>query len=105
MKSSGDELALVMLGMTQAVALYGIFMPNIADVRDATVGDETHKDMIVGEFGGTGLVLSFGIIGTIIAESPLPLIFAVLVASLMVAVYEWSLRSSFATNPRSVSDI
>lgn len=99
MKAQGDELALVMLGMTQAVALYGIFMPNIADVRDAHVGDETHKDMIVGEIGGSGLVLSFGIIGTIIADSPLPLIFSVLVATLMLAVYEWSLRSGFAGQP------
>jgi len=100
MKSSGDELALVMLGMTQAVALYGIFMPNISDVRDAHPGDEVHKDMIVGEVGGTGIVITFGVIGSLLAESPLPLIFSVLVASIMLAVYEWSLRSSFAGEPR-----
>ena len=97
MRAQGDELTLVVLGMTQAVALYGIFMPSIANVREAEVGDSTHKDMLVGEFAATGVTLGFGVIGTIIAESPLPLIFSVLVAAIIIATYEWSLRSNFTS--------
>lgn len=96
MKAQGDELALVMLGMTQAVALYGIFMPGIDKVRDARPGGDTHKDMIVGELGATGVTLSFGIIGSLIAESPLPFLFSVLVATIIVSVYEYTLRSDWA---------
>lgn len=97
MKTQGDELALVMLGMTQAVALYGIFMPSVSSVRHAQVGDNTHKDMIVGEIGASVIAVSLGIVGSLIGESPLPFIFSVLVASLIIAAYEWSLRSSYAS--------
>lgn len=83
------------LAMTQGISAFTFFLPKISDVRKASVNDPSAvADIRVGEAGG--LVVAFGI-GAIVSgltKSTLPVVISLLVALIIICLYETVLRSN-----------
>ena len=97
-----DNIGAATLAMTQGISAFTFFLPKISDVRKASVGDPSAvADIRVGE--AAGLVVSLGIGGIVsgLTKSSLPVAISLLVALLIICLYETVLRANPIGSPEN----
>lgn len=95
MANTGLDIGAAVLAATQGMTAFYQFMPRIADVRKADVGDPTTRgDVRMGEFAATGVTLGTGIIVSAVTKNKLPLLIAGVTVAGFVFLYEMALRGN-----------
>ncbi len=93
MKLTGDELAISVLAMTQAVVLYTTFCPDLDEVYSDSSPKKRHETRY-GEMMAGAITVVFGIVLSLIDESLKPFLFSILLAAILMAAYEHALRQN-----------
>lgn len=92
---SADAAAVGTLAMTQAVAAFTFFLPKITDVRKASIADaEAIADIRTGEVAALVVSLGVGAICSSLSGSTMPVAIALVMAVIIIAVYETTLRKN-----------
>jgi len=73
--------------------VYSAFLPSVFTIRHFGADPATVKDIRDGERIATGFVLVMGVAIAFLVESPVPLYSAILLAVVMVSVYEYALAT------------
>jgi hypothetical protein len=90
---SPESMGVAALSLGQSFAFFNQYMPPIADVRKADPGNaEFVGDVRIGEVAALTGSLAIGAIVTWITGDPTPIYVSVLVCSVMIGVYEMTLR-------------
>jgi uncharacterized membrane protein len=87
-----QNIGIATLAITQGIAQFNVFLPRLSDVRKAAPGDDISADVHVGEIAAIAGTVGIGLITSSLVGSKLPLIVSLIVAALMVSVYESVLR-------------
>lgn len=83
-----------LLSVTQSVGVFGSMLPSFGEVRK-TMGDPAViNDVRMGELAASGIVISVGLIASIMVDSPVPAMIAVGCSGAMVLMYESVLQST-----------
>ena len=93
MKLTGDDLAISVLAMTQAVVLYTTFCPDLDKIYLDSSPEKRHATRY-GEGMAGAITLMFGAILSIIDESIKPFLFSLLLAGTLMVVYEHALSQN-----------
>jgi len=72
---------------------YSAFLPSIHTIRHFADA-RTPADIRAGELVGTAFCLGLGFVVSRLARTPMPFWFAAGTALLMIAVYEWALKTA-----------
>jgi len=81
------------LSVTQTVAVFFSFLPSLKEVRKATAGDDTARDVHAGIIAASVVALTIGTIITSLTKNPMPIYVCALIVACLVVVYEVTLRS------------
>jgi hypothetical protein len=89
------------LAISQTVNAFGTFLPKLSEVRKANVADDPDVagDVRLGEIAAVTLAIGVGAISSSITGSSQPAVVAVVVALVLVGVYEYALRNDKPCNP------
>ncbi len=93
MKLTGDELAISVLAMTQAVVLYTTFCPDLDEVFADSSPEKRHATRY-GEGMAGAITIVFGAVLSIIDESWKPFLFSLLLAAILMGAYEHAMRQN-----------
>lgn len=86
------EVGVVLLVAAEAPQAYSAFLPSIMTIR-TFVGDEgAVADIREGELLGSVFVAGIGVVGSMLAGSPWPVVVAILTIVVMVGIYEYALN-------------
>lgn len=90
------DMTAVPLVLSQTVGSFQFFLPRLAEVRKAGPGDRSMwSDVRVGEVAAVALSVGMGAIMATLTKSPLPLYCGVMIALVLVCVYEYTLRKEW----------
>jgi hypothetical protein len=86
------------LAVTQGITAFNAFLPPLAQVRKnhPMHNPDFAADVRAGEMAGTVITVGIGVIASGIVGHPLPVYTAVLICAVIIAVYEYVLRSNSA---------
>lgn len=83
-----------LLSVTQSVGVFTAVLPPFGEVRK-TMGDPaTVNDVRMGEMVASGVVISIGLIASLMVDSPIPAMIAIGASGAMVLMYESVLQST-----------
>lgn len=86
-----EDRAIASLGMAVAgTQFYSAALPSVFTIRAFSADVRSIRD---GERFATAMTLGLGAVVSAMLDSPEPLVMAVVVAAIMVAMYEWALRT------------
>ena len=89
-----DNGAAATLAMTQAVSAFTFFLPKITDVRKTSREDlDAVADIRVGEAAAFTVTLGIGAICASLSQSAMPIFVTLIIASIIIALYEAVLRA------------
>lgn len=90
-----DQFGPAMLSVTTGIQAFYSLLPRLSDVRkaDPVNNPDVAADVRLGEVGATALTLGVGAIASSLTQSPLPAITGLLMALVLVGIYESALRS------------
>lgn len=92
MALSPAEVGVVLLVAAEAPQAYSAFLPSIMTIR-TFVGDEgAVSDIREGELLGSVFVAGIGVVGSMLSDSPWPLVVAFVTIIVMVGIYEYALN-------------
>jgi hypothetical protein len=90
-----DSMGVAAISLAQSFGFFQSYMPPIADVRKGdTSNTELTGDVRIGEVASLVGALAVGAIIAWITGDPTPVYVSVLVCSVMIGVYEMTLRAS-----------
>lgn len=79
----------IMAVATMGSVILGPVLPNLADVRKSNQEDDyVRKDVRTGEIVAIGIILGVGLIATNLSKNAAPLTISVLLAGLVLYLYE-----------------
>lgn len=82
------------LAVGQAVGSFSVFLPRFTDVRQSAPHDKTMvRDVRLGEVAAVAMSLGIGVILSSLSGEPAPAIVALVMALIVVVLYEQALRS------------
>src|SRR3954453_17364388 len=92
---SPESMGVAAISLAQSFGFFQSYMPPIADVRKASPDDpQTAGDVRIGEVASMAGAFGVGLIIAWITKDPTPVYVSVLVCALIIAVYEFTLRSN-----------
>jgi hypothetical protein len=86
------DVGVILLVAAEAPQAYSAFLPSIMTIRTFVGDDGAVADIRQGELFGTAFVGLIAISGSLLTESPWPLVVGILTAIVMVAIYEYALQ-------------
>lgn len=90
------------LAAGQAMTSFTAFLPRLADVRKARSDDPGMiGDVRLGEIAASAVTLGVGVIASSLSGSNAPMVAAVVVAGILICVYEAALRGEDLFSPTS----
>jgi|SRR5215211_1571005 len=91
------------LSITSGMSAFQFFLPKLSDVRkaDAVKNPEMVGDVRMGEVAGITLCVGIGVIVSSLTGSSVPAVVAVIMATILVFVYESALRGDRPWEPRT----
>ncbi len=97
------DLGSVMLGVTNGINAFTVFLPKLSDVRKAGNADpDVIGDVRMGEVAAVTLTMGIGAISSMMTQSSLPTYIALLVCVVLVFLYEAALRGDRPFSPKNV---
>jgi hypothetical protein len=90
--NSPVAIGLLLVASLLAGGFLGL-LPSITSIRGAGPGSEVAHDLHTGLTVGEVILVALGLIATYAEKSPMPLIGAGIVTAVVVAAYEWILRT------------
>jgi hypothetical protein len=83
------------LSVTQGVQAFHSFLPNFVDIRRNNPNDDPvfAGDVRMGELAAATTTIGIGLIASSLTGSPVPTYTAILMSFILVALYEYTLRS------------
>jgi hypothetical protein len=95
-----ENVGIATLALTQGISSFTFFLPRITEVRKASQNDpQAVADIRIGEAAGVVVCFGVGAICSALTQSSAPAIVSLVVALMLVALYETVLRS----DPQKVS--
>lgn len=87
------DASLGMMAVTQGVSAFNAFLPDLATVRKSSIADrETVATVRTGEFAGVAITLAIGAMCSHFSRDAQPVLLALVISAVMVAVYENALH-------------
>jgi hypothetical protein len=82
------------LAISSGISLFQGLLPPLTEIRKKDPGNDPEfaADVRMGEFGAVAILLGIGAITSTMVGTPAPLSVSMVVAALLVALYEWTLR-------------
>lgn len=92
---SGEIIGPATLSISQGIAAFFTFLPRLSEVRKATPEEnpELAADVRIGEVAATAVCVGVGVITSSLTGSPVPAFVAVVVALVLIGVYETTLNT------------
>lgn len=91
------------LAAGQALSSFTTFLPRLSDVRKARSDDPGMiGDVRLGEIAASAVTLGIGVIASSLSGSNAPMIAAIIVAGILISVYEAALRGDDLFSPKEV---
>lgn len=89
-----EALGPASLAVGQAVGSFSVFLPKFTDVRQSAPGNVTmQKDVRLGEFAAATMSIGIGVILSSLSGSPAPAVVSIIMAGVVIALYEQALRN------------
>lgn len=90
-----DMFGPAMLSVTSGIQAFNSLLPRLSEVRkaDPVNNPDIAADVRMGEVAASALTMGVGMIASSLTQSPLPAITGLVMALILVAVYESALRS------------
>lgn len=90
-----DLFGPAMLSVTTGVQAFYTLLPKLSEIRkaDPVNNPDIAADVRMGEVGAVALTLGVGAIASSLTQSPLPAVTGLVMALVLVSVYETALRS------------
>ncbi len=89
-----EALGSASLAVGQTVGSFSVFLPRFSEVRQASPGDEgTRKDVRLGQVAAFTVSVGIGLILSQISGQPEPAMVSLVMALVIVALYEKALRT------------
>lgn len=90
-----DMFGPAMLSVTSGIQAFATLLPKLSDVRkaDPVRNPDIAADVRMGEIGASALTMGVGVIASSLTQSPLPAVTGLVMAAILIAVYESALRS------------
>lgn len=90
-----DITGTALLSVTQGISAFGAFLPKISEVRraDPVNNPDVAADIRMGEVAAATLTLGIGVIASSLTGSAVPVYTALLMATILVCLYESTLRA------------
>lgn len=103
---ASDVVGPATLAITQAVGSFQFFLPRLSDVRKADITKDPGivGDVRMGELAAGTLCLGVGTIVSALTQSPIPALVAMLMAAILIAVYEATLIADRPMEPRGKAE-
>lgn len=97
-----DITGTALLSVTQGVASFGAFLPKISEVRraDPANNPDVAADVRMGEVAAATLTLGIGAIASSLTGSMVPAVTALLMAIILISLYESTLRTYKPFEPK-----
>lgn len=92
------------LAATQGVSAFQGFLPKFTEIRRANAENDPGfvADVRMGEVAACTLTLGIGAIASSLNGSSVPAIVALVMCTILVCLYEYTLRANDPMNPRKV---
>ena len=102
--TNADMVGPASLAISQGVTAFLSFLPKLSEIRKADPATDPGMvgDVRMGEVAATAVCVGVGTIVSSLTGSPLPAFVAVLVALVLICIYESALASDRAWEPKPV---
>lgn len=92
------------LAISQTVGSFQFFLPRLSDVRKADINADPGMvgDVRMGEVAASALCIGVGTMVSSLTKSAVPVLTSVLVAALLICIYEMTLRADRPMEPRTL---
>lgn len=95
MRGDPGAVSVGAIAIGQTVASYQFFLPRLADVRRAQVGDvDWHDDVVLGQAAAAAVSLSVGVLLAWMTGSAIPVLVTLFVAGVIAAFYQFAMNRS-----------
>ena len=88
MSDNNAAISASLLTLTTCAAAFAMALPPVAEIRRSTDNPATTADVRAGETIAAGSTILIGVAGSVLTNSPAPLIMAITSIALYVATYE-----------------
>lgn len=90
-----DLFGPAMLSVTSGIQAFTTLLPKLSEVRkaDPVSNPDIAADVRMGEIGASALTMGVGLIASSLTQNPLPAITGLVMAVILIAVYESALRA------------
>jgi hypothetical protein len=97
MAASREQVLLAAFTALESAHFYSAFLPSVMTIRKFAEDPDALQALRQGEVLATGATVALGWVISELIASPLPLVFALGMAVVMVTIYEWAIRQRWGS--------